>query len=267
MKKLVASAFVTLILAAPAFAEVVNFTPMQAGDPEYNLVRSFLPDAAVETAMIHLDPDNNHEVLVRLNDDCIEDMCRVQVYRMMASDWGAIFDRYVTDIEIVTQRVGLLRNIYADGLTYSWNLSSGLYEVDAAQSGQIVEFSPVPAEYVTPLLSQFGEGALALFEANTAMRVHYAAIDTAGTGANEILVRLDGGGACGLVYGCPMRLLRVVDGAYDILLEGFTASGVSISRVDRGGRRDIISTMPFGGHAIYAWTGDGYGQAEFARGR
>lgn len=257
--------FISCMLSTSAFADAVIFSPMEDTAAEASLVRSFVgADVAVETAVLDLDDNGTNEVLVR-SADCEDGQpCRTLVYRMMVEDWAAVFDRSVTSLETGSPGLGAMKDLEADGLVWKWR-SQG-YRVDVASSGEQVAFSLAPADYAQPLANQFGAGAGILFGQQKATTVEVAAVDLEGAGASEVLVRLQGPGVCGRVYGCPIRLLKVVDGQYVTLLEGFASGGVALSSVMRDGRKDIISQLPGGGFAVYGWTGDVYGESEIVKG-
>lgn len=254
-------------VATPALADAVAFAPMPAGEVA-DIVRAAVGDVSgVETATIDLNGDKSNEIFVRLTGDCDAanpSACRTIVLRLQADKWISVLDTKAAAIETGVKGFGGMSSIVADQRT--WTYSGQGYHVDLAGSGTPIEFSLASAEYVELLAQQFGDGALTLFREQSSMKVHIAAVDLTGAGANEIAVKLEGPGVCGVVYGCPWRVLQVHDGAYKTLLQGSTSGTIAILPVDRGGWKDIASEIPNNGLVTYGWDGSQYGVADFVKG-
>jgi len=266
MRLFLAAAFL-LTSSAALMADDIIFSPMTEESPAYDLVRSFVGDEPASVAFVDLNGDDSMEVLARVGTDCDSAPCRTIVYAEGRTDWGSVLDRpAVMDIEIGDPGMSRMKTIYADGVAWKWEVSS--YVADVAGSGSNISMSLVPTDYVQPLLEQFGEGAVRLFEANRNATLTYGSVRAGEdeTSPSLIVVKLEGAGACGRVFGCPIRLLEIRDGSYFPVLEGFADSDIVLGNTVRGGMKDIITSLPGRGFVAYGWSGSVYGQIDSMQG-
>lgn len=255
----------SLAMSSAALAAPIDFAPMREGAPEEALVKSFLgDDVKADTALVDITNDGKPEVLVRIGDKCDEVPCRTIVYRELPGDWKAVLDRQVSFVEVGSTGLGAVKNLEFDGMVWEWTMDD-VYKMNVSRSGKKVSLQPVQGDYALPLAAMFGPNAPLLVQDEDVV-LEAGEVRTVDDGDAQILVKMSGGGVCGRVYGCPIRILQVVDGQYQSVLEGFAGDDVVLSEVKRDGRMDVISSLPNKGYAIYAWTGSVYGQSEIMKG-
>lgn len=247
-------------MASSAAAEELVFRPMVEESPEYAMVRSYVPEGDVISALVDLNGDDRMEFVSRVGDDCEEAYCRTVAFAEVGSDWRLVLDKTALDVEVGEPGNARMKTLYVDGVAWTWRTTA--YAANVAASGEPVSLSLVPSDYVQPLLEQFGAGAVKLFEDNSNAELTYGSL-TPGDGLEQlIVVKLSGAGACGRVYGCPIRLLAIRDGAYVPVLEGFADGEIVLGNVLRDGRRDVIASLPGNGFIVYGWSGSVYGQVD-----
>ncbi|AOG03323.1 hypothetical protein [Bosea sp. RAC05] len=235
------------------------------------IVTSLIPEAAavgdvvIETALVDVESDRNAEVFARIRSkttcDADGKRCRTVLARYSGNSWKVVLDRRSTGVAMASPGFGGMRSIVIDGReTWSWN--GAVYALDVAASGQPVSFREAPAANRDLLVAQFGAAASRLSTKMPA-KVMVGAVDPTGKGASLVVARLEGPGWCGVVLGCPTRVLQVKDGGYVSLMDGLTNGKVSVMSVTRDGWKDLVAEMPrSGSRVIYGWSGKQYGVAE-----
>lgn len=256
-------------LTSTAFAEPVTFASMADDAAEAEVIRSFVPGVTgLQSAVVDLNKDGTAELFVRDPASCdpaVAEACRTLVLRYRSKDWRIVFDTNAASVEVGEVGYGGMANLTVDGVDWSWSTASG-YRVDVAASGEPVTFALASADYVELLAEQFGDGALALFRAQQSVKVNIAQVKLNEGGDQAVMVRMEGPGVCGVVYGCPWRLLQVKDGAYSTLLEGTGAGAVSIMPLTRSGWNDIGAELPGQGFVTYGWNGEAYAVSQLVKG-
>lgn len=255
----------SLILAATptlALAEI-RFAAMTDNAPERPVVEALMgaaPEGVVyQTAVVDLDSDGGAEILVRLRtgEDCAPATpCRTLVAQHGPNGWRVVLDWPAHTVARGQRGFGGFLSLVTDG-SHAWTWTGERYRLDVTRTGEAVTFEAAPDSARALLADQFGTGARKLVDEGKADIV-VGAVDLTGAGAADLVARLEGAGACGRVYGCPMRVLRIVDGQYVTILDGFGSGATSVLPVARDGHRDIASELPRGGHAIFGWTGERY---------
>ena len=249
-----------MALIPPTLADDIVFRAMTEDSPEFAVVRSYVPEGDVASAAIDLNGDDRAEFVSRIGEGCDAGYCRTIALAEVGGDWRVVLDKVALDVEVGEPGIARMKTLYVDGVAWTWRTTA--YAANVAASGNPVSLSLVPSDYVQPLLEQFGAGAVKLFEDNSNAQLTYGAL-VPGDGAEQlIVVKLSGAGACGRVYGCPIRLLAVRDGAYVSVLEGFADDEIVLGNVIRDGRRDVIASLPGNGFIVYGWSGSVYGQVD-----
>lgn len=255
-------------ISSVSMAAAVSFKPMAADSSEASVIRGFVPNVELQSAVIDLDGDGSAELFARDNADCdAQDpsLCRTVILRHRFNDWKVIFDQRVGDIEVGEPGYGGMNKLTANGNEWDFTSVNG-YRVDIVGTGEPVALSLAPADYVDLLTAQFGEGAVALFAAQRDVKVNIGQVKINETGDQALLVRLEGPGVCGMIYGCPWRLLQVKDGAYQTLLEGTGSGAVAVMPVTRSGWNDIGAQLPGDGFVTYGWNGSAYAVSQLVKG-
>lgn len=235
--------------------------------PEQAVVEAVVPEATgqpMETALYDIDGDGKAEVIARLKGkgacDAKNVRCRVVVLMNGEKGWKKLIDRPAQKVEVGDLGFGAMRNVILDGReAYRWD--GFAYRVDVASAGTALSFQDAPANFRAPLVAQFGPGAGRQAARNTAIQVKVAQAVLNDNGTKVVVARLEGPGACGIVLGCPWRILQVKDGTYTALSEGFGSAKMSVLPVTRGGYRDLIVGTPKG-FSVYGWSGKRYVVAE-----
>ncbi len=281
---LVSSALMLAISAGQAFAQApanrstLNSEPgpVVLSEPsktarDREVVTNLIPEAAavsdvvIETAVVDVESDRNPEIIakIRSKTTCDADgvRCRTVLARYSSNGWKIVLDRRSTSVAMAAPGFGGMRSIVVDGReTWSWN--GALYALDVAASGQPVTFTEAPAASRNLLVAQFGAAATRLSTKMPA-KVMVGAVDPTGKGGSLVVARLEGPGYCGVVLGCPTRVLQVKDGGYVSLMDGLTHGKVSVMSVTRDGWKDLVAEMPrSGSRVVYGWSGKQYGVAE-----
>lgn len=271
MRTLALALIAIVATSAAAAAAPVSFSPMPADGDVPAVVKPFIGDhdvSKVETAVLDLNGDKTSEILIRLDDACDAadaKSCRMLALRFANGSWKQVLDATGQAIELGSRGFAGMSDLTIDGTT--WAFGSTGYHVDFANSGTPVKFQLAAADYTELLAQQFGAGALTLFKAQTRITIDVASVSLSKDGAQEVVVRMKGPGACGVVYGCPWRVLRVKDGAYETLLEGTGGAGtISVLSQTRDGWNDIAAELPNGGVVTYGWDGSRYGVAQMVKG-
>ncbi len=260
--------------AARAATTDVVFHQMKQDAPEANIVGVKVPEvtgikgAVIETAVMPIDSTNKSSVLVRVVSPKTCDQggkrCRTLAIKAGDRDWDVVFDRKAESIQLGNTGFGTMRQILVDNGYEVWGWNGYGYHMDVTSSGTPVALSEVKSPAAAGVLvQQFGPGAKRLSDRRGKVRVMAAALDLNGKGAkDQLLVRLDGPGICGLKLGCPWRVLTREGQGYRTLLNGFGSDRISVMPVARGGGwRDLAAELP-GGLAVFGWSGKSYGVAE-----
>lgn len=209
------------------------------------------------SAVADIDADGSAEIAVKTGCADAASLCRTRIFSHRTGSWSLVFDQVAADLAMSDKTTGSMRGLVSQTASYVWN--GRRFVVDAAASGTPARFEAAPESYRDTLASQFGEGARILASKGEAS-VEIAELSPSEAGTPVLAARLSGRGACGSL-GCPIRLLRVVDGRYDVLLEGMADDQVVVTGTRRSGWSDILVTRPEGRSAVYGWSGQGYVQA------
>jgi hypothetical protein len=250
----------------PAGPGEIRMSEISGQTNERTLVEAFVASAKgqpLESVLYDLNGDGNPEVVARLKGPGMCDeaarACRTVAFRKEVAGWVLVFDRPTQRVETRSPGYGGMRDLVVDGReTYAF--SPGGYKLDFAASGTVVDLKAATANFSSALATQFGVGAerLALKGKGVSFKVATVAPKP---GSPLVMARMEGPGACGRVLGCPWRLLRVKDGAYSVVAEGFAGEKVALLPVARDGWRDIAVQSP-GGFTVYGWSGKRYVVAE-----
>ena len=252
----------------------VAFRQMRPDAQEAQIVSVKLPEVAatkgavVETALVPLDNTDTASVIVRVVSpktcDTGGKRCRTVALRAGAKDWDVVFDRRASALQLGAHGFGTMRRITVDGGSEAWDWNGRAYHMNVDATGTPVKLAEVSSPAAAGVIvQQFGQGARILSDRRGKVKVSAAALDLNGKGAkDQLLVRLEGPGVCGIRLGCPWRVL-VKDGqGYRTLLNGFGSQDIAVMSVARGdGWRDVAVDLP-GGHAVFGWSGKQYGLAE-----
>lgn len=276
MRALVVASILALVLPSAAFAQGAKPAPQQpalsfgkaaSGGRERAVLGQFRPEMAadegLETAVVDIDEDKVVEVFARARSKAFCDeggkRCRTVMLKYARGKWAIGFDRSVEKIELGERGYAAMPALVLDGGRETDRWTGEAYAVDLAATGKQLAFSPAPANAAALLAAQFGTAAVTLQKAG---RAKVSVAEAALEGSESVVVaKLEGDGACGRVLGCPLRGLKVKDGTYQTVFEGFSTGGLSVMPVARGGWKDII-TESKGGYALYGWGGAKYGLAE-----
>jgi hypothetical protein len=242
---------------------------MAASGRDRDVVKAVMPellgakDAVLKTAVVEFDTTRVAGLMVRVEskESCRGDECRTVFFRAGSEGWRAVFDRRAKTVEFGKPGFGAVRQVVVDGGYEVWGWTGDTYHADVAAAGALVDLKPAPKSATPQLVQQFGAGAKRLFDKKGALTVSVAAVDLTGKGSSQVLARLAGPGACGVVLGCPWRVLEVKDGAYRTLLRGQGSGKIAVMSVARGGWRDLAAELP-SGFVTYGWGGSAYGIAE-----
>lgn len=271
MSKLVpilASLGLAVLSAASAHAVALDPSPDAKARPVVNAVFreyiSRLVGVQIETAIVDIEGDGVGEIVARFvhTGSCRSGMnqCRTVVIRYDSGKWGIVLDRPADKIDIPkpTGRWNFV-DVSVDGAKWTWNEKA--YGPAMSGLGQKVEFAPIPAATVAPVAVAFGAGATKLAaDASSGISFEFARPKLSEKG-DHLLVRMKGGGACGDVAGCPVRLLEKEGDTWRPILSGSTKGDVMISRVVRDGRSDVVLGTT-AGYVVMGWSGKSYGIAD-----
>lgn len=251
-------------------AGAVLFSEASKNAPERTVVVQLAPEAAaddvkVDLATADLDGDGRPELVARLRSKTTCDLggkrCRVIIARPdVREGWKSVFDRRLTALDTGASGFGGMRSLRIDGRE-TWSWSGSHYAMDVATSGDVVDFKEAPAQARSLLVAQFGEAATRLPAGS--FKVLVGGADLTGKGQSVVVARLEGAGVCGMLLGCPTRILQVKNGGYTTLLDGLTHGRVAVMQVNRDGWRDIVAELPRSpGRVVYGWSGQRYAVAE-----
>ncbi|BCB22149.1 hypothetical protein [Bosea sp. ANAM02] len=256
--------------AEAADAGPVLFTEAGKNAPERTVVVQLAPEAAasdvkIDLATADLDGDGRPEIVARLRSKTTCDLsgkrCRVIIARPdVREGWKTVFDRRLTALDTGQAGFGGVRSLRVDGRE-TWSWSGSHYAMDVASSGDAVDFKEAPAQARPLLVAQFGDAARRL--PSGSFKVLVGAADLTGKGQSVVIARLEGSGVCGVLLGCPTRILQVKGGGYTTLLDGLTHGRVAVMQVNRDGWRDVVAELPRSpGRVVYGWSGQRYAVAE-----
>jgi hypothetical protein len=248
----------------------VLFTEAGKNAPERTVVVQLAPEAAasdvkIDLATADLDGDGRPEIVARLRSRTTCDLsgkrCRVIIARPdVREGWKTVFDRRLTALDTGPAGFGGMRSLRIDGRE-TWSWSGSHYAMDVASSGDAVDFKEAPAQARPLLVAQFGDAARRLPVGS--FKVLVGAADLTGKGQSVVIARLEGSGVCGVLLGCPTRILQVKSGGYTTLLDGLTHGRVAVMQVNRDGWRDVVAELPRSpGRVVYGWSGQRYAVAE-----
>ncbi len=248
----------------------VLFAEADKNAPERTVVVQLAPEAAasdvkIDLATVDLNGDGRPEIVARLRSKTTCDLngkrCRVIIARPdVREGWKTVFDRRLTGLDTGVAGFGGMRSLRIDGRE-TWSWSGSHYAMDVATSGDVVDFKEAPAQARSLLVAQFGDAARRLPAGS--FRVLVGAADLTGKGQSVVVARLEGSGVCGVLLGCPTRILQVKAGGYTTLLDGLTHGRVAVMEVNRDGWRDVVAELPRSpGRVVYGWSGQRYAVAE-----
>lgn len=250
----------------PGGAGEIRLVEINGPNNERTLVESFVGEAKdkpLETLLYDLNGDGRPEVVARLRGkdacDASGATCRTLVLRKEVRGWTLVFDRPSQRVEARAPGYAGMRDLVVDGReTYSFSADG--YKLDFAASGAVVDLKPAPPQYAAGLAAQFGVGAERLALKVKGVQFKVANVQ-AKNGTPMVLATMEGPGACGILLGCPWRILQVSNGAYAPVATGFSGGKIAFLPVARDGWRDIAVQSP-GGFTVYGWTGKRYAVAE-----
>lgn len=213
---------------------------------------------SIESGVIDLDGDGVAEVFARFvhtsSCDATLNKCRTVVLKHGTNKWKIIFDRHATsqiDVRDGVKRIP--RPIEIDETVWEWSYDS--YMPTAEGIGTSIAMAAVPDNALPSYASAFGGGSIKLAEAKR-LKISYA--NTGISKNNDVIIlKIDGGTACGEVAGCPVRALMNKDGKWVPALSASTAGNIYVAKTERGGYRDIVVPTDRG-YSIYGWNGTTY---------
>jgi hypothetical protein len=224
-----------------------------------------LTGVQIGVSVMDLDKDGTGEIIARFvhSGACKPGMeeCRTVFLRYDADkNWQIILDKTAKQVDVDLDQGAANRPapVTTDGVTWVWSYPS--YKPDFTSVGDPVGFEPLPSDLVNQIAPAFGAGAAKLAKEGGTVSFEYAQPPVADS-QKTILVRMNGLNACGALTGCPMRLLVQNEKSWTPVLQASTESDVALSKVKRGGFRDIVVSTQ-SGVVVMGWNGTGYAIAE-----
>jgi hypothetical protein len=226
-----------------------------------NYIKS-LTGIQIESKVVDINGDGKGEIAVRFvhSSSCVNGMksCRMVLMRHQDGNWKIILDRFAETFDVRPGSRDFPAPILVDKVTWNWD--GGRYMPDVSGLGDAVDLKPVPEKTVASLVPAFGAGTSKLYAAHMPLAFSFAQAGLSDAG-DVIVVKMEGANTCGKFTGCPVRVLKKVDGKWATVLSASTLGDIRSAKAKRQGLRDIVFETKDGALQV-GWTGSKYALAD-----